>query len=587
MEAYVVNIQEVLFQFFGGLGIFLFGLKYMGDGLQRSAGDNLRDILNKFTSTPFRAILAGIVVTVLIQSSSGTTVLTVGLVSAGFMTLKQAIGVVMGANIGTTITAFIIGFDVGAYALPIMAIGAFLLFFFKGLMINSIGQVIFGFGALFFGLELMGDGMSPLRDLQVFREWMVNLSDNPIMGVGVGTAFTLLVQSSSATIGILQELYAQGSVALEAALPILFGNNIGTTITAIIAAIGASVAARRTAASHVIFNLVGTVVVVLLLRPFTELLVVLSSALGLNPEMQLAFAHGMFNITNVLVQMWFINQIAALVEKLVPGEESLIDYTTHLDYSLVHASPAMALNQTKMEVDQMGEIVLKEFRSMFSYYQTGNEKNHEDTMQLEEVVNKIDMSLTEYLMLLSNEELPLQNTREHTVLLDVTKYLERIGDHCETILKNSKEAVRISKKQSKNNKMDAELENAFNDEDLIALFQMVEQNVQDAVLSFKEDSHSLAGKVLKREKEVNELEDNIRNKYIHRMNAGIGLPSDGILFVDIVSNLERISDHTVKIAKHALGIRYAFEKTKRMPATYPAKLVEEAEMANATQEPIR
>lgn len=228
--------QSMLFQFFGGLGIFLFGLKYMGDGLQRSAGDNLRNILNKFTSTPFRAVLAGILVTVLIQSSSGTTVLAVGLVSAGFMNLEQAIGIIMGANIGTTITAFIIGFHVGAYALPIMAIGALLLFFTKNAFVNSVGQIIFGFGSLFYGLDMMGTGMEPLEQLPQFRSLMTNLSDHPFYGVLTGTGLTLVIQSSSATVGILQELYSQNSISLQAALPILFGNNIGTTITAILAA---------------------------------------------------------------------------------------------------------------------------------------------------------------------------------------------------------------------------------------------------------------------------------------------------------------------------------------------------------------
>ena len=254
-----MDIQQLLFTFFGGLGIFLFGLKYMGDGLQKSAGDSLREVLNRFTSTPFRAIMAGIVVTIAIQSSSGTTVLAVGLVSAGFMKLKQAIGVIMGANIGTTITAFIIGLDIGAYALPIMAIGAFMLFFLKKPSLNNIGQIIFGFGALFFGLELMGDAMYPLRSLQAFQDLMVDLSESVPLGVGIGTIFTFLVQSSSASIGILQELYSQGQIALEGALPILFGSNIGTTITAVLAALGASVAAKRTAASHVLFNLVGTI----------------------------------------------------------------------------------------------------------------------------------------------------------------------------------------------------------------------------------------------------------------------------------------------------------------------------------------
>lgn len=311
------NLQEMLFMFFGGLGIFLFGIKSMGDGLQKSAGNRLRDILDKYTTNPFLGVLAGIIVTVLIQSSSGTTVITVGLVSAGFMTLRQAIGVIMGANIGTTVTAFIIGFDVGAYALPMIAVGAVFLFFFKKEKFQHLGQVVFGLGALFYGLELMGDGMRPLRSSEYFIDLTQSMSENPFLGVIVGTVFTVLVQSSSATIGILQELYAGGSIELDAALPVLFGDNIGTTITAILASIGASVAARRTAAAHVIFNLIGTVIFLVILPLFTQYIFWITDLLAIESKMQIAFAHGTFNVVNTFIQFWFIGAIAWMVTKLI------------------------------------------------------------------------------------------------------------------------------------------------------------------------------------------------------------------------------------------------------------------------------
>lgn len=572
-----MDVQQMIFMFSGGLGIFLFGLKYMGDGLQKSAGDSLRSILNKMTSTPIRAIIAGIVVTVLIQSSSGTTVLAVGLVSAGFMKLKQAIGIIMGANIGTTITAFIIGIDIGAYALPIMAIGAALLFFSNKMTVNSIGQIIFGFGALFYGLELMGDGMYPLREVQAFKDLMVSLSDSPILGVGVGTIFTWLVQSSSGSIGILQELYSQGQIAIEGALPVLFGNNIGTTITAVLAALGASVAAKRTAASHIIFNLVGTFAILLFIRPFTSFIVAITPVFNLNPAMQIAVAHGLFNVTNVLIQMWFIDYLAKLVTKIIPGDDSIIEYdASHLDFSIITAVPAVALNQAKLEIKQMGEFVLEEFKEMFKYYKNQDETSLSNTLQLEEVVNDIDMRLTEYLMLISVEDLPVKSSTEHAQMVDITKYLERIGDHSENILNNIKEAARAQKKLAKkSNKIP---EKIFYDEDLIALFGLVEQNITDAVNSFTEDSYSLAGQVIKREKEVNRLEEDIRKKYIERLNRGTGLPSDGILFVDIVSNLERMSDHATKIAKHSLGIRYPFQHDTKRPRH--ARKIEEATETN-------
>lgn len=560
-----MDTQEIAFMFFGGLGIFLFGLKYMGDGLQKAAGDSLREILNKFTSTPLRAILAGIFVTILFQTSTGTTVLTVGLVSAGFMKLKQAIGVIMGANIGTTATAFIIGFDIGAYALPIIAIGTTMLFFFKRPFVNNLGQVFFGIGTIFYGLNLMGDAMRPLRDLEAFRDIMLTLSENPILGVIGGTVLTFILQSSTATIGIVQELYGQGSMELTAALPVMFGSNIGTTFTAIIAAIGASVAAKRSSASHVIFNLVGTFAILFVLTPFTNLLIAISGVLDLNPAMQIAFGHGMFNIANVLVQMWFITQIAQIVTKIVPGDDALIEYdASHLDYSLITTSPTIALNQAKREIQQMGEFVLEEYREMFKYYKNQDETSLGNTLQLEDVVNKIDVHLTEYLMLISVEDLPIKSSTEHSQMMDITKYLERIGDHTENITNNIKEAVRAHKKHSKNKNGD-KADKIFYDEDLIALFHLVEQNIQDAIASFTQDSYSLAGGVIKREKEVNRLENEIRIKYIERLNSGKGLPSDGILFVDIVSNLERMSDHSAKIAKHSLGIRYPFQHQTRVP----------------------
>ncbi|AYW44988.1 hypothetical protein C7K43_03005 [Tetragenococcus koreensis] len=316
MEVNVLDVQQIIFQFIGGIGIFLFGLKYMGDGLQRAAGDNLRSILNTFTSTPLRAVLAGAAVTALIQSSTGTTVLTVGLVSAGFMSLTQAIGVIMGANVGTTITAFIIGLNISDYALPIMGAGALFLFFFKNQLIASIGQIIFGFGALFYGLDLMGNGLEPLQNLQIFSDLMVRLSDNPFLGIVSGSIMTLILQSSSATTGILQQLFSQGAMTIGAALPILFGTNIGTTFTSVLAAMGANLAAKRTAIAHVIFNVFGTILAMLLFTPFTGLLSMLTDAFNLNPALQIAFAHGIFNLLSVGALIWFTPQLASLVTQV-------------------------------------------------------------------------------------------------------------------------------------------------------------------------------------------------------------------------------------------------------------------------------
>ena len=242
-----ISVQQMIFFALGGLGIFLFGIRYMSEGLQNVAGDRLRVFLETGTKTPFRGVLTGALVTALIQSSSGTTVLTVGLVNAGLLTLRQAIGVIMGANIGTTITAYLIGFKLDAYALPIIAVGVFLLFFVKNKKIANIGQIFLGFGMLFYGMDIMGEGLKPLKDLAFFHDLMLQVEDHALLGVLVGTLFTMLVQSSSATIGVLQELADQGAITYLQAVPILFGDNIGTTITALLAAIGTTVAARRAA----------------------------------------------------------------------------------------------------------------------------------------------------------------------------------------------------------------------------------------------------------------------------------------------------------------------------------------------------
>ena len=225
-----VNWQDIAFSFLGGLGLFLFSIKYMGDGLQQAAGDKLRFYIDKYTSNPFLGVLIGIVMTALIQSSSGVTVIVVGLVSAGLLSLRQAIGIVMGANIGTTVTSFMIGFKLGDYALPVIFLGAALLFFTSNKKLNNLGRILFGVGGIFFALNLMGDAVEPLKSVTAFKDYLATLGDRPVMGVIIGAGLTMLIQSSAATIGILQSLYSGGLLDLQGALPILFGDNIGTTI---------------------------------------------------------------------------------------------------------------------------------------------------------------------------------------------------------------------------------------------------------------------------------------------------------------------------------------------------------------------
>ncbi|WP_226583064.1 Na/Pi cotransporter family protein [Halobacillus litoralis] len=538
-----IDVQKMIFEFIGGLGIFLFGIKFMGDGLQKVAGDRLKELLDRFTSNPLMGVIAGAVVTVLVQSSSTTTVLTVGLVNAGFMTFRQAIGVIMGANIGTTFTAFIIGIDIKEYGLPILAVGSLLIFFFKNKKVTHLGQTVFGLGALFFGLELMSGGMKPLRSMEAFRELTLSMSDNPILGVVIGTLFTVIVQSSSATIGILQGLFGEGLVDIQAALPVLFGDNIGTTITAVIAAIGASVGAKRAAFVHVIFNVLGATVFLLLLKPFTLYVEWLRDALDLGPEMTIAFAHGSFNIANTIVQFPFVAVLAWIVIKLVPGDESLIDHKPqHLDPIFIDQSPSLALDQAKEEVVRMGEYAYKGLEETSLYLNNKQQKHSEVAMQIEDALNNLDRKITDYLVDLSQASLTDEESQKHSALMDSVRDLERIGDHFENIIEL------IDYKNS--NKVNLTPQAI---EDLNTMFDLTLMTVKQATKALESMSREEALAVVQKENELDRMERSYRKKHIIRLNEGVCTGQAGIVFVDMISNLERIGDHAVNIAEEVLG----------------------------------
>ncbi|HSJ36589.1 MAG TPA: Na/Pi cotransporter family protein [Planococcus sp. (in: firmicutes)] len=540
-----MNWQEIFFTFIGGLGIFLFSIKYMGDALQKAAGDKLREILDRFTTNPFMGVLVGIIVTILIQSSSGTTVIVVGLVSAGFMTLRQAIGVIMGANIGTTVTAFIIGLDVGAYSLPIMAAGAFLIFFFKKNKIQNIGQVIFGFGGLFFGMDTMSGAMKPLRELPAFIDMTVNLSEFPILGVAVGTLVTFIVQSSSGTVAILQGLYAEGLVTLDAALPVLFGDNIGTTVTAILAALGASVAARRAAAVHVLFNIIGSVIFLILLVPFTAYVEWLAITLGLDPKMEIAFAHGSFNIANTIIQFPLIGLWAYVVTKMIPGDDVTVEFKPkHLDLHFIEQSPSIALGQAKEEILRMGQYSVQGLQETYEYLKTKNTKNAETGYQLEDAINNLDSKITDYLVLISAESLSSADSTRHTVLMETVRDIERIGDHFENVIELIDYQV--------NNRVTL-TDDAM--DDLTEMFTLTIATVQKSLDALDLTSHELAREVAEQEDLIDKMERKFRKKHILRLTEGLCSAQAGIVFVDIVSNLERIGDHSVNIAEAILGNR--------------------------------
>ena len=538
-----INWQEIIFHFLGGLGLFLYSIKTMGDGLQQAAGDRLRYYIDKYTSNPFLGVLVGIVVTALIQSSTGVTVITVGLVSASLLTLRQAIGIIMGANIGTTVTSFIIGFKLGEYALPLIFLGTMCLFFTKNRTANNIGRILFGVGGIFYALNLISAGMSPLKDLPQFKEYMVTLGQNPILGVVAGAVITVLIQASSATIGILQGLYAGGFLDLKGALPVLFGDNIGTTLTVIIAAAGANISAKRVAATHVTFNVLGTILCLILLGPFTSMIEYFQALLHLSPEMTIAFSHGAFNVSNTIVQFPFIGALAYFVTKLIPGEDEVVKYEPlYLDEQLIQQAPSIALGNAKKELLHLGNYAVKAFDLSYDYIINSNEKVAEKGHKTEEAINTIDEKLTRYLITLSSEALSQKESEVLTNILDSSRDLERIGDHAEALI-NLNDYLQRKNVQFSNSAL----------EELEDIYRQTSEFVKDALESVENNDLEMAESLIERHEAINKMERVLRKTHIKRLNNGECSTQAGVNFIDIISHYTRVSDHAMNLAEKVLA----------------------------------
>ena len=552
------NYQDIIFYSAGGLALFLFGIQYMSDGLQSFAGNKMRAFLEKGTKTPVRGVLSGLLVTALIQSSSATTVLTVGLVNSGLLTLRQAIGVIMGANIGTTVTAYLIGFKLETYSLPIAAVGMILLFFFKNKRLNNIGQVIFGFGMLFFGMQTMGTGLKPLGGMPIFIDAMTSIDAHAIKGVMVGTVFTGIVQSSSATIGVLQELAYQGAVTYQQAIPILFGDNIGTTVTALIAAIGTSVAARRAALTHVLIKLIGTVIFLPLfvsgifipvVKLFTNYIYILipgfeGSWETLNIKMQIAQTHGVFNISNTLILLPFVSVLAAVVTRILPGKDTAVDFEPKYLEPRLLANPPMALGQAGREVLRMGTIARDALEHTITYFFTGLENEAKQANTLEPVIDNLQRRITDYIVQISEKKLSEEESNQAYIFIQAVNDIERVGDHTVNIAELT---------QSRN-----EQGIRFSLEALADMRKMIDKTVETfewAMKSMETNDLDLARRVVKNDDDIDKMEIDFRRAHINRLNEGICNGDAGAIYIDILSNLERIGDHSVNIAQYVLGER--------------------------------
>ncbi len=527
-------VREVLFGIFGGLGLFIYGIRIMGDGLHKAAGNELRRILGALTRSPLRGVLVGAGVTAIIQSSSATTVMTVGFVNAGLMTLQQAIGVVFGANIGTTITAQLIAFKLTDYALLFIGIGMILHFFVKNTTLRHFGQFMLGFGMLFLGLNIMTSVVKPFGSSDTIKNLFINFSKNPILGILTGMLITMTLQSSSVTVGLVLALASVGLLDLKGAIPLILGDNIGTCITALLASIGTSVSARRTAIAHITFNIMGTIIVILLLPVYTKLILLTAKDIA----RQCANAHTLFNVMNTLLFLPFTRIFARFITTIVPGEEIETDYEPkYLEKHLVY-TPVLALKAAVQESIRTLNITQK----MIDNSYTGFVKNDSELLDKveiqEEAVDTLRLAITDYLMKVMQQDLSAEESRKIPGLLHVINDIERIGDLAENLRDLAKR--KIEKKLPFTKDAMEELNHMYKE-----LLDMLENTKR----SLETNDIVDAEKVIEKEETMNSLRNKLKQNHIRRLEQGRCKVLSGIVFIDFVSNLEKIADHLTNIGQ--------------------------------------
>lgn len=523
-----------------GLGLFLFGIEYMGDGLKGYSGDKMKNIIDKYTSSPFKGVLIGAFVTCLIQSSSGTTALAIGLIRSGLMTLEQSIGIIMGANIGTVITSVFVGLKISQYAVYFIILGAAFLMFSKNKKTKYMGQVIFGFGCLFYGLELMGDNLANISKVPEFSQVANYLSKNPWLGLLGGTILTTAVQSSAAVIAIAQQMYGAGAIGLSIALPFLFGSNIGTTITAVLASIGGTVPAKRAAFFHVLFNVVGSIIFMLILTPFTILIQWLASSISILPELQLSLAHGIFNIVTTAFFFPLIPSIVKLIKKILPNSKKEINMDlSELDQNVVHLFPSHALEIAKNKIVEMGYITIEAVEGIRAYFDSKNSTAKDSVYEMENAINTLDTKITDYLVLISHETLNDHDSNEYLANMKTIKDFERIGDLCINIVKYY-EAIYDEKED-------------FSSEarkDLETMMDMVIDMLNHAVIAFNDHELETIDYVDEKESDLDYFNKKAKQRHIKRVSNKIEKSTlVNSTYVDILANLERIGDHCQNVAE--------------------------------------
>jgi len=548
-----IDWKTTVFEILGGLGIFLFGINLMSESLKKIAGSKLKLFLEKTTNTPLKGILVGLLITAIIQSSSATSAIVVGLVRAGLMTLPQAVGVIFGANIGTTFTSVLISLKLGDYAMPIMFVGSVMTFFFHNRKVKELGKAILGFGMLFFGLETMGSALKQLVELPAFHDMLISVGDLPILGVVVGVLTTAIIQSSSATIGILQQLYSTGGVPLVGAIAIVLGDNIGTTVTSVMASAGGSSAARRTAAVHVLFNTFGTVLFFIFLTPYTHLISFLGEKFipdYLSNKFTISLVHMLFNVINVFIMYWFIKQLVWLVTKIIPAKNEISLDEVVLEEHLISSSVELALENAKKAINNMGNVCKVMFEYTYNFSFSKDNKEKELGLQCEELLDTMDDKIHNYLVKIGANDLSDKQIQQLAKDIDTITDLERIGDHLTNLIEFFDERHL--------NRMELYPDAKT---DLTDLYSLLRKTLHQSLDAYLNKDKELAREVNIREDLLDKLVKKYRKNHINRINDRTCEETEAGFYVDILSNMERIGDHCNNIVINILSENYTHDDT--------------------------
>ena len=526
----------------GGLGLFLYGMHIMAAGLQKAAGSRLKKVLEVLTKNKLIGVLVGTLVTAIIQSSSATTVMVVGFVNAGLMNLTQAVGIIMGANIGTTVTSWLVSsaefLQTDTLAPIAIFIGAALVLFGKKTRTNQIGEIIIGFGILFIGIEMMSNGVQPLSELEGFTTAFKEFGKNPILGLGVGLVVTAIIQSSSASVGILIALAANGLVTWDSAVYIIMGQNIGTCATALLSSIGASKNAKGAAYIHLMFNVIGSVIFSIV----AYIIFMFSPDLGARiiTPYEISIVHSLFNIANTIIMFPFANVLVKIAEVMCRATKTDADEegeAMHLDDRILN-SPSIAIASCVKEIVHLGKMAEKNLSLACDTLINKDQSAIEQIYEREKKIDNLTKVITQFLVKLCNTDVTSEENDYITSLFHTVHDMERIGDHSENLAEFTETMI------------EDELE--FSDsakEELREMFGETEKCVRNSITALENDSMEYAEKVIKEEERVDGLEKGLREKHIVRLTTNRCSPLVGVVYLDILTNLERVSDLALNVAQ--------------------------------------